>query len=146
MSCNILDGLKDCSDAILGIREQIGAAIHEVYLVTRTWTGSAVGDGACTDEFEKIEPTPAVKDLSTDHRVKEGGAVQNGDLQIRMLSKHRYADKALIDGTSGDLVERFYKIDGKFYVVVNVVESYITWNVQVRRRSDQRSAEELSNG
>jgi hypothetical protein len=140
----ILDSLKDCSDSILGIREKIGADIHKVYIVTRTWTGEAVGAGECSEVCEKIEPTPAVKDLSNDHRVKEGGAVQNGDLQIRHISKNRYSSRSDIDCTAGDLIEKFYKIGEKLYTVINVTEDYITWHVQVRMRSDQRSVEELN--
>jgi hypothetical protein len=141
----IIDSLKDCSDSILGIREKIGADLHKVYLVRRTWTGEAVGAGECSETCEKLEPTPAVKDLSNDHRVKEGGAVQNGDLLIQQISKHRYPNKCDIDGTSGDNnIEVFYKINDVFYVVINVVEKYIVWDVQVRRRSDQRSAEVLN--
>lgn len=144
MSKGILDSLKGCSDAILGVREKIGADIHKVHIVSRTWTGEAVGAGTCEDVEVLIEPTPAIRDLSNDHRVKEGGSVQNGDLMIKHLSKNRYATRAELDCTSTDLVEKFYKIGGKLYTVINVVEDYITWHVQVRLRSDQRSAGELN--
>jgi hypothetical protein len=141
-----IDSLKGCSDAILGIREQIGADIHKVYLVTRTWTGESVGAGECIETEEKIEPTPAVTNLSTDHRVKEGGSVRVGDLEIRQISKNKYPNKEDIDCSSSDpLVEKFYKIGDALFVVINVMEKYITWNVQVRRRSDQRSVGELNN-
>jgi hypothetical protein len=140
----ILDGLIDCSDAILGIRDDIGAKVSDVYLVTRTWSGARVGAGECQDTEVQISPTPWVVDLSNDHRVKEGGAVQNGDIELRQISKKNYPLKTDIDATTTGSVEKFYKISGVLYQVVKVSEKYITWSVQLRRRSDQRKAEEYN--
>ena len=143
---SLIDSLKDCSDSILGIRESIGADLRKIYLVTRTWSGEMVGDGLASDESVKIEPTPGIKNLSNDHRVKEGGAVQNGDLLIHQISKYRYPEQKDID-CSSDLanVERFYQVGDVLYTVINTVEKHLVWDVQIRRRSDQRSAEALNN-
>ena len=143
---SLVDSLKDCSDAILGIRESIGADLKKIYLVTRTWSGENVGEGLASDECVQVEPTPGIKNLSNDHRVKEGGAVQNGDLLIHQISKHRYPAQSDVDCTSDAVnVERFYKVGDVLYTVINTVEKHIVWDVQIRRRSDQRSAEALNN-
>lgn len=136
---NLIEGLKDCSDAILGIRESIGADLRKCSIVTRTWSGNEVGEGTMEEVVSPVEPTPGIRDLSHDTRVKEGGAIQQGDLFITMISKHRFPTKADVDcSTGGKSIEKFYQLGSELYQVISVAEKQLTWDVQVRRLSDQR--------
>lgn len=144
---NLIDCIKGSLNCILGIRESIGADLRKVYIVTRTWSGTSIGDGEVSEEVEQITPTPGIYDLSNDHRVKEGGQVQAGDILIRQISKSSYPDKVNVDCTvDNNLKEKFYRLGTEDYRVINVVEKYVVWDVQVRKISDQRTVEELNNG
>lgn len=135
---NLIDGLKDCSDAILSIRESIGADKRKVYIVTRTWSGAQPGDGQATEVTEEVSPTPGIRDFSHDMRIREGGIVKQGDLMLKMLSKHRYPCEADVRLTSSDAsVEKFYLVGKERYRVIAIVEKHLTWDVQVRRFTDQ---------
>jgi hypothetical protein len=125
-------------DDILSVREQLGADIAKVRLITRTWSGEQVGDGDYTDVVEEMRPSPGVKDLSHSYRVAEGGAFQQGDLMLTMVSKNKYPTKNSVDTACDNaLVERFYEVNGDLYRVITVVEKYVYWDVQIRRLTDQ---------
>jgi hypothetical protein len=125
-------------DDILSVREQLGADLAKVRLITRTWNGDQVGDGTYTDVVDEMHPTPGVKNLSHSYRVAEGGAFQQGDLILTMVSKNKYPLKTDVNGTCSDpLVERFYEVNGDLYRVISVVEKYVYWDIQVRRLTDQ---------
>lgn len=138
----LVDALKtEVLDEILSIREQLGADLAKVRLVTRTWKGEQIGDGDYTDVIEEMHPSPGVRDLSHSYRVSQGGAFEQGDLMLTMISKYSYPTKDTIDGTSADnLVEKFYEVNGALYRVISVVEKYVVWDVQVRKVTGQRAA------
>lgn len=129
----IIEDLLGVTNDILGVREEIGAAIHLVYFVTRTWSGDTVSEGTYTDVEEKVSPTPGFRDLSMNLRSLEGGFFQRGDLIIQGVSKQSYPLKSVVACEApAPNVEKFYRIDGKLFQVIHVRESYVTWDVHVR--------------
>jgi hypothetical protein len=138
-SCDLISSLKDsCLDDILAIREDLGASLAKVYLVTRTWTGSQVGDGSYSDEIEEVLPTPGIKNYSHNVHVMQGGAIQQGDLLLQMISKSRYPNQSDINCSSSETnIEKFYRVGEFDYRLITIVEKHLVWDVQVRRLSDQ---------
>jgi hypothetical protein len=133
----IIDSLLPAIDSILGVRDSAGAAISPVYLVTRTWSGSEVGEGTATDVDTRMLPTPGLKNFSQNINLREGGAVKSGDIILKSVSKNSYT-LADLDGSSpSGNVEKFYLVGTKLYQVINVLESYVTWDVQLRELSNQ---------
>ena len=130
--------LIDKSDCILGIRESIGAGLGSVSLVVRTWSGGVVGSGEAHDATAVLSPTPGIKRLSKSLRLVEGGRVQQGDIELRGISRLHYPDIEDLEALTDDPgVEKFYEVDGKLYVPIEVIKKHMTWNVVLRLRSDQ---------
>ncbi len=147
MSCQpkgIIDSLLPVTDAILGIRDSIGAVIKPVYFLTRTWytdedltTAATAPEGFAKDSQIQMLPSPQIKDFSQDIRLREGGAVKAGDIILQNISRNKYGI-ADLDGTStAENIERFYIVGVKIYQVINVSESYLTFRVQLRELSNQ---------
>lgn len=135
----IVGSLKDGLDDILGLRDSLGAALMPVFFVTRTWTGDENGDGEATEVKSQVLPSPRIVQMNDASRIVEGGAVQLGDIFLKMISKAKYGSKSDVDGMSDfQNVERFFEIDGELYSVINVTEKHLTWTVQVRKLSNQR--------
>lgn len=134
----LLDGLKDCIDSVLSVRDCVGAVLHPVEILTRTWSGERPGDGDATEETIEISPSPQIVDFSHDVRITEGGAVKQGDIIIRGISKNAYPNESEINcaGVAPN-IEKYYLINEKIYTVINVKENYLTWDVQLRKRSDE---------
>lgn len=130
-----IDGLKKGINSILAVRDKIGI-LHEVFIVTRTWSGGDVGRGEKSDRTHKVVPTPGIKAFSQDVRITEASAVQQGDIILRGISKVNYPLESDVDCSStAKGVEKFFLIADKEYQVKNVTESYVTWDVQLRLRS-----------
>jgi len=136
---NAIESIKSCGlDKILGVRDSIGANLHDVFIITRCWSGEEIGDGRVKESKLQVKPTPRIKDFSHNLRVTEGGSVKQGDLLLKGISKSKFPERRSIDLCSDDdLVEKFYEIDCNLYRVISVVEKHLTWNVQVRRLSNQ---------
>lgn len=135
----MIEGLKDCSDAILGIRDSIGVSQKQIHFVTRTWSGGEVGDGIATDSEELLIDTPYIVDLSLNYRAIEGGNVKQGDLLLKMVSKNRYPDRSVFGPvTSGAGKEIFLRIGEILYTVIAIRERNLQWDIQVRPLSSQR--------
>jgi len=138
MNNPLIDSLIPNLDSTLGVRDSIGAVLHKVGIIVRTWSGKKPGDGQASDVLSAISPTPGLKEFTHDVRLLEGGAVKQGDIIVRGISKHRYPTEDLVDCSSLlRNVERFYLIDERLYTVINVKEGYVTWDVQVRKYSNQ---------
>lgn len=136
--CNLIEGLKLNLDSVLGVRDTIGATLHKVYLITRTWSGKQPGEGQAIDQSVQIKPTPGIKEYAHDLRLVEGGAVKQGDIILRGISKHIYPNETFLDGRTGNKsVEKFYLINDRLYTVINIKENYVTWDVQLRKLSNQ---------
>lgn len=138
MSNQLLDNLKLDIDSVLQVRGQIGAVLKRVEMLSRTWSGTRVGDGTAVDTIVKVFPQPAVTEFGNDLRIVEGGMVKQGDNLIKAMSKQSYPLESDVDCTSDDpLTEKYYLLDGKLHTVINVKEKYLTWDILVRERSDQ---------
>lgn len=135
---SVIEELKKSMDSVFAVRSQLGAVLHKVYLVTRTWSGTQIGDGEMTEEVTEVTPSPGIKDYSHSIRLQAGGNVKQGDLIIHTISKNRYPNESDLDGSSDNpLIEKLYKIGDIYYRAISVVENHLTWNVQVRKLSDQ---------
>lgn len=135
---SIVNDLIDGLDDILGIVDDIGAKKHDVYILTRTWEGPRIGQGEKTDIIDQVLPSPHLVDFSHNINVKTGGAIDSGDIMLKMISKESYPEKEMIDCSvdklepNSDMVQRYYYIDGRLYEVKSVVSNYVTWNVLLK--------------
>ena len=135
----MIEGLKDCSDSILGIRDGIGANLKKIYFVKRYWDGGEPGEGPFRDSESLMLDTPRIVDLSLNFRALEGGNVKQGDLLLKMVNKNRYPDKCVFGPTTNNRSEEiFLKIGDILYTVITVRERYLQWDIQVRPLSSQR--------
>ena len=135
----IVDSLLTNVDSILGLRDSIGAALKRVDIVTRTWSGTEIGDGTATDVYVQMLPSPRIVVYNNDVRLVEGGAVRQGDILMKMISKNLYQTQAVVElrDNSSPNVEKFYALGGVLYRVVTVTEKHVTWNVLIRRVAQQ---------
>jgi hypothetical protein len=133
----LIDSMADCSDSILGLRDSIGAVLKPTFLVTRTWTGEISGDGEATDEEEQMLPSPGIKTFEHDLRIQEGGVVKQGDILLRGVSKNKYDQETVERKSAEKRIEKLYRVGDSLYSVVSVVEKQLTWDVLLRRISDQ---------
>lgn len=142
----IIASLLGSVDSILGVRDNMGAATQPIHIVTRTWYADAgfttnatqVGEGYPKDTQVALLPSPGIKNFSQNIHLREGGAVQQGDIILANVSKNKYPTKdSLMNTTAQPNVELFYLVNDKLYTVINVAEKYITWDVQIRELSNQ---------
>lgn len=133
----LIDSLLPNVDTILSVRDSIGVVIKPVFFVTRTWSGARMGDGTATDVEVQMLPSPRIIDLSTDLRIREGGAVQSGDIFLDNVSRNLFVESALDGSSSAPNVEKLYRVGANIYQVINVVEKYVTWKIQLRQLSNQ---------
>jgi hypothetical protein len=135
----MIDDLRDGLNDILGVRDDIGAALKEVYLVTRTWSGLSIGAGTATETSVRMLPSPRVVEFTDDLRIREGGVVKQGDLLLKQVSQQTYPTIDLVDGTSeAKNVEKLYDVGGKLFRVVSVTTKHLTWRVLLRPLSSQK--------
>jgi len=131
----IVDDILECTDDILGLRDDLGVIKDLVYILTRVWPGKK-GVGNPVDSLAPILPTPYLVDLSHSLRLREGGLIKQGDILVKHISKQSYATEDLIDCTvEDDKTEKFYYFGGRLYSVISVEKEYVYWNVQVRKTS-----------
>lgn len=136
---NLRDSLLKSVDCALAARENMGAQIHDVYLIDRQWSGGRVGDGDFSDVSQKISPTPSIKDYSHDVRITNVGAVKAGDIILTGISRNKYPDELKL---RTDLLERnqerLYKVGKHFYTLIHIKENLVTWDLHLRKkRSDE---------
>lgn len=129
---SLKDCLGDALDCITSIRDDIGAGIQPVFIVTRTWSGHRVGDGFFTDEECKIE-TPEIMDLSHDIRVQRGGAYEAGDLILKTINKQKYSEEQLRTDTGEETVEKFIKVGPHYYRTVHIKEKFLTYDIHITK-------------
>lgn len=132
------DSLRDCVGDIYGVRDCLGLYKSEVFLITRTWSGQKIGEGGATEQKDKIYPTPNIVDYSHDIRLPEAGAIKQGDLMLRGIAMKYYPSESDIDGSSNAAnVEKFYEVGGNLYRVIHVKEKMVSWQIHIRRLTDQ---------
>lgn len=135
---SFVDDLRSNVNSILGLRDDLGAALKPVYIVTRTWSGDELGAGTKTDVQAQVLPSPRVVEFSQQYAIKEGGAVQQGDILLKGISQQAYATKNLVDCSYiAANIEKLYKVGGVLYRVIHVRERHLTWEVQLRQISKQ---------
>lgn len=131
---SIVDDVLSITNDILGLRDELGAIKHHVYIFTRTWPETK-GIGIPVDTEVQVLPTPFLQDYSQDLRVREGGNIRQGDIILKHISKQAYPTEDLIDCSVSNpkTMEKYYKINNRLYEVINVKQDYVYWNVQVRK-------------
>lgn len=133
-----ISSLLSSLESILGIRQQIGADLRKAYIITRTWSGAEIGDGTPTETVTEILPTPGIKDFSHSIKLEASGNIKQGDIILHQISKAAFPLESSIDGTSASAqIEKLYKVGEYYYRAISIVEKHLTWNVQLRRLSDQ---------
>lgn len=138
----IVDDLRLNVNGILKIRDDIGAALKTVFMVTRTWSGTELGDGTSVEVRAQMLPSPRVVEFKSDVRIKEGGFVKVGDILLKMVSRQNFPHENMVDGTSEvPNIEKFYEVGGVLYRVINVATKHLTWNILLRPISDQSRSE-----
>jgi hypothetical protein len=131
---SLREGLQDCIDSVLSVRESLDVQIHDVYLVERFWSEGEIGTGHYQEVTKKVSPAPRIADLTHSFRLLEGGQYQQGDLMIRQISKSQFPTQELLSSVTGNrALERFFLIDGKRYQIISVSERLLWWNIQVRK-------------
>ena len=138
MSLGIRDALIPSIDSILGVRDAIGAVIDPVYFVTRTWSGSQMGEGTPQDSETQMLPSPGLKTYHKDVRLREGGAIQAGDIFLIDVSQNKYTEQDLDATSPANNVEKLYRVGDKLYQVIQVSKKYVTWDVQLRELTNQQ--------
>ncbi len=136
----LIDSLIPNLDDVLGVRDSIGAKLRDVFILTRSWSGKNIGEGVFTDKTEQIKPTPYIVDYSQSIALRDGGAIRSGDLIIKGISKHKYPTMDKIDcrvDQSGLNVQKYYFINNMEYAVIQVKDDYVTWDIHVRKLSDE---------
>lgn len=135
---NIVNEILSCTDEILGLRDDLGAIKHLVYVLTRVWSGAELGSGAAVDQLEQILPTPYLIDYSHSLKIREGGKIKEGDIVLKMISKQTYTEERMIDCSVTDKkTEKYYYINGRLYNVISVTYDYVYWNVHIRKTAKQ---------
>lgn len=134
---SLREGLKGCVDAALSVRDKIGAKFHDVFIVTRTWTGEDIGDGVSSETEIQVLPTPQIVDYSMDIRLQTGSSIRQGDLILKGISCNKFELKDLHTQTEQDQVEKFYKINNEFYDVIRIRERFVTFEVHVRKTNEK---------
>lgn len=134
----IIGDLLEVADDIYAIRQEIGAIIQEVGIVTRTWAGTEPGEGNASDVVVWFDPMPGVKDYSLKFANMQGGAYLQGDLIVSGISKQSYPSRDEVTCKSSALnVEKFYLIGEELFQVIAYTERYISWDVHVRKMTNQ---------
>lgn len=137
---NLVESIKDCGlDKILGVRDKIGAALKKVKIITREWDGDEPGHGNSKTSELNIFPSPRIVSFDHDVRLQEGGYIQQGDILLKGISKSSFPDQKTLDNISESRnIEKFYDVGGILYQIISIKEKLLTWNVHLRRFSDQR--------
>lgn len=137
MSAGLLESLLPSIDSVLGVRDSVGAVIDPVYFVTRSWSGTTIGDGTATDVTTQMLPSPGLKNYKQDIRLKEGGSIKAGDIILTNVSRNKYAESDLDGSSSGPNVEKLFLVGDKIYQVIDIFKKYVTWDIQIRELTNQ---------
>lgn len=133
----LIDDLKADIDSILGVRDDLGAVLKTVYFVTRTWSGTQAGEGTASDLAIQMLPSPGIRDFNHDIRLREGGAIKQGDILLTNVSGNSYSEDQLDGSSPSTNIEKLFKVGGVMYQPISVRQKYVTWEVQLRRLSNQ---------
>lgn len=137
MSSNLRESLKGCLDKSLEIRENLGVQIHDVFFVTRTWSGEDIGDGNERIVRKQMRPSPRIIDYALDVRLTTGSNIRQGDIVLKEISGNLFSLSDLHTQTNDRQIEKFYEINGEFYEVIHIKEKLITWEVHLRKTNEK---------
>lgn len=132
-------------NALLGVRDSVGAIKQQVFFVTRSWfsdsgftTPATQPEGYAKDAVAvQFLPSPGIKQFSQDVRLREGGSIKAGDIILSGISRETYQESDLDNSTANQGIEKLYMIGTKLYTCINVTQRYVTFNVQVRELTNQ---------
>jgi hypothetical protein len=140
----IISSLLPNTNALLGIRDSIGATKEKVFFLQRTWytddtyaTQSADISGVPKDVLTQVLPTPNIVDLSQNINLREGGVVKQGDIILKAVSKQSFTESQLDGSSTAANIENLFLVGQKVYQVINVTENYVTWKIQLRELTNQ---------
>jgi hypothetical protein len=141
----IITGMLAGIDGVLDARDAVGAVIKPVYFLTRTWYSDPgfgvpnnVPEGYAKDAAQvQMIPSPGMKQFNQDIRLREGGSIKAGDIILKAISKNLFKESDLDGSTPAQNIQKFFVIGSKIYQVIDVVEKYVTFNVQVRELTNQ---------
>jgi hypothetical protein len=105
------------ADALVGIADDIRGLVHTalgtrpyaVAVVTRTWSGSLVGDGTPTSVVLPILPAPKVTVAGLHHELRAAGREEEGDVELTGVSL-TYAEAELAPTVPNNRTEWAYRI------------------------------------
>ncbi len=137
MSTDLRASLKGCIDKALEVRDTINAKIHNVFFITRTWTGEDLGDGNESIVRKQLLPSPGIVDYGLDKRLQTGSNIRQGDLILRGISFNKFDLNDLHTQTEVRNVEKFYEINSEFYEVIHIKEKLVTWEVHLRKTNER---------
>ncbi len=132
---SVVDDILSCTDGILGLRDDLCATKNgPIYILTRVWDGEK-GRGEPCDTIEQVLPSPFLANFTHSLRLREGGTIKQGDIMLKYISKQAYPTEDLIDCSVEEplTTERYYFFDNNFYECISVEQSYVYWNVLVRK-------------
>jgi hypothetical protein len=130
---NLVQDILEIVDDILGIRDELGALKHPIYILTRNWEGQK-GLGTPTDTIEQVLPTPNLVNFSLEQDPNEVGKVAQGQILLKMISKNKYTEKQINGSVDNpESQDRWYYINGQLYEVVSVTEEYVYFNVLLKK-------------
>ena len=100
----------------------------KVYFYTRNVTTGAV-------IWSQILPTPFIQTISREFALQEGGDLEEGDIYLKSLVRTRYTRESLRTDSEDGNLEKFWVINNQAYTTVNIKESVISYDVQIRKYS-----------
>jgi len=123
-----VDCLRHCADLALDL------PTDEVYIRTRTWSGSAPGDGTFADVDTYLTPQPRSSSPDPTQTANPYGTFEDGTLRFEKVSL-AYTDAFLGDPSGRPSnVETFWVVNGEEYSLIQVDSEYASKSVILRRR------------
>lgn len=105
------------ADALVGMVDEIRSLIptalgtrpYAVAVVTRTWSGTLVGDGTATSVVLPILPAPKVTFEGLHHELRPAGREEEGDVELTGVSL-TYSETELAPTVASNRAEWAYRI------------------------------------
>ena len=129
---NFIDTLKLKAKDFYKVRDELGAAKAPVYRITRTWR-EKVGRGLHTDTQERILPSPRIVILEHRRMVSKHGETTEADILLKGFLQSDFPDESLLNNSSKELEEKFWKIGKRLYVTVTIEKKHLTWDVTIKK-------------
>lgn len=143
---SFLDNIRAAVEPCLAIRDEIGVAKDQVFLVTRTWYTDAAltipdtqtQNGYASDMEEQLLPSPNLKTYYADIDLPTGGSIKKGDIKLTGVSRASYRPGDVDGKTVNPNEERLFRVGGKMYQVIMVAERVVTLEIRLRLLTNQQ--------